>query len=147
MNQSEQIEYTVIGYNLKEISSRKGSIEYKLMDRFGNKRTVTAMATLNFLKKVSSVRPIYHRELPLIKALAKTKLNDSVIVDFSEFNRNNPRGSLRKTKGSIPMIRVKQSSKNSCINGLDSLLDNKLRLFQLMLFSLVAFVVLIYLVY
>ncbi|MEH6455179.1 MAG: hypothetical protein V7749_02585, partial [Cocleimonas sp.] len=87
MSQTDRIRYTVTGYNFIEISRGKGSIEYQLTDDFGNNRIVTAMAKLNLLKKVSSVSPIYHRELPLIKALSKAKLNESVIVDFSEYNK------------------------------------------------------------
>ena len=148
MSQSERIQYTVTGYNFKEISSRKGSIEYQLMDAFGNERTVTAMAKLNFFQKVSSVRPIYHRELPLIQALARTKLNDSVVVDFSEFNKDNPRGSMRKSKVSTPSVRVKHTNgdaRNNHIYGLGSIIDNKLRLFQLMIISVAGFMALSYL--
>lgn len=148
MSQSERIQYTVTGYNFKEISSRKGSIEYQLMDAYGNERTVTAMARLNLFQKVSSVRPIYHRELPLIQALAQTKLNDSIVVDFSEFNKNNPRGSMRKSKVSTPSIKVKQTngdSRNRQIDGFSSILDNKLRFFQLMMISIAGFVVISYL--
>ena len=98
MSQSEHIRYTITGYNFTEISGGKGSIEYKLTDDFGNERTVTAMAKLNFFNKVSSVRPIYHRELPLIQALAQTKLNQSVNVDFSEYNKKYPRDQCENKK-------------------------------------------------
>ncbi len=144
MNQTQCVQYTVTGYSFKEISRGIGSIEYQLKDEFGNERTVTAMAKLNLLKKVSSVRPIYHRELPLIIALAQTKLNESVIIDFSEFNKVNPRGSNRKPPVSIPSVRVK-IRQDTGIQGLSSFADNKLRLFQLMSLAVVGFLVLSYL--
>jgi len=96
MHQTERKQFTVVGYNFREISRGKGAIEYQLVDEFGNERTVNAMAKLNLFNKITSVKPIYHRELPLIQALAQTKLNDSVFVDFSTFNKNHPRGSMRK---------------------------------------------------
>ncbi len=143
MSQTERIRYFVTGYNFTEISSRKGSIEYQLTDDFGNERTVTAMAKLNLFNKVSSIKPIYHRELPLVRALANTKLNESVIVDFSEFNKQHPRGSMRKQKISVPSVSVKSSYRGS-IDSFASLADNKLRFMKLMMISLAGFSVLSY---
>ncbi len=143
MSQSEHIRYTITGYNFTEISGGKGSIEYKLTDDFGNERTVTAMAKLNLFNKVSSVRPIYHRELPLIQALAQTKLNQSVIVDFSEYNKKYPRGSMRKQKISVPSVSIR-STRFSGIDSFASLADNKRRLFKLMLASIVCIGVISY---
>ncbi|MGK0270495.1 MAG: hypothetical protein ACI88H_001141 [Cocleimonas sp.] len=145
MSHSERIRYTVTGYNFTEISKGKGSIEYQLTDDFGNERTVTAMAKVNLFKKVSKVRPIYHRELPLIKALAQTQLNDSVIVDFSEYNKQHPRGSMRTQKISIPSVKVKNVSASQ-ISDFSSLLDNKTRLIQLMLITLTGFITISYLI-
>ncbi len=139
MSTSQRIRYRITGYNFTEISKRKGSIEYQLMDDFGNERTVTAMATINLFKKVSKVTPIYHRELPLISELASKKLNDSVIVDFTEFNKKHPRGSMRKQKISVPSVKVR-SVGTAQISDFSSILDNKLRLLQLMFISVVCFV-------
>lgn len=144
MSQTERIRYHITGYNFTEISKGKGSIEYQLTDEYGNERTVTAMANLNVLKKVTSIRPIYHRELPLIQALAQSKLNDSVIVDFSEFNKKHPRGSMRKQKISIPAIRVKSTGTPDIINFV-SLLDNKARLLQLMILTVAGLMIISYL--
>ena len=143
MNQTERIRYHITGYNFTEISKGKGSIEYQLTDEFGNERTVTAMANLNLFKKVTSVRPIYHRELPLIQALAQSKLNDSVIVDFSEFNKKHPRGSMRKQKISIPAVRIKNVG-TAQISDFSSILDNKLRLLQLLVLTIAGFIVVSY---
>ena len=143
MSKTERIRYIVTGYNFTEISSGNGSIEYQLTDDFGNERTVTAMAKLNLFNKVSRIKPIYHRELPFIRALANTKLNQSVIVDFSEYNKKHPRGSIRKHKISVPSVSVKSSYRGS-INSFGSLADNKLRLIKLMLLSVAVFSLLSY---
>ena len=135
MSQCERIRYSITGYNFTEISSRKGSIEYQLTDDFGNERTVTAMAQLNLFNKVSRIKPIYHRELPLIQALANTKLNQSVTVDFSAYNKKYPRGSMRKQKITVPSISVK-SSYLGPIDSLGSIAENKSRLMKLTLVSI-----------
>ena len=140
MNKSEHVSYTVTGYNFKEISRGKGSIEYQLMDEYGNERMVTAMAKLNLFKKVSSIKPIYHRELPLITALAETKLNESIVVDFSEFNKNNPRPLKGRSKASIPAVQVKSSQ------GMISLATNKKRLLQLMAVPILALLLFVFVV-
>ena len=138
MSESERIRYTIIGCNFTEISSGKGSVEYRLTDDFGNERTVTAMAKLNYFNKVSSVRPIYCRELPLIRALAQTKLNQSVTVDFSEHNKKHPRGSMRNQQMSVPSVSFR-STELSGIDSFGSLADKKLRLFKVMLVSIGSF--------
>ena len=135
MSQCERIRYSITGYNFTEISRRKGSIEYQLTDDFGNERTVTAMAQLNLFNKVSRIKPIYHRELPLIQALANTKLNQSVTVDFSAYNKKYPRGSMRKQKITVPSISVK-SSYLGPIDSLGSIAENKSRLMKLTLVSI-----------
>lgn len=139
MSTTERIRYQITGYNFTEISKRKGSIEYQLIDDFGNERTVTAMAKTNLFKKVTSVRPIYHRELPLIKELAQKKLNDSIIVDFSEHNKVHPRGSMRKQKISVPSIKVRNVG-TAQISDFTSLLDNKMRFMQLTVLTIAGFI-------
>lgn len=139
MSNTQRIRYRITGYSFTEISKGKGSIEYQLMDDFGNERTVTAMAKTNLFNKVTRVRPIYHRELPLIQVLAQKKLNDSIIVDFAEFNKKHPRGSTRKQKISIPSVRVKNLG-TSQISDFSSLLDNKMRFIQLTFITIVGFV-------
>jgi len=140
MSTIQRIRYTLTGYNFTEISSRKGSIEYQLMDDQGNERTVTALATLNLFKKIKSVRPVYHRETPLVHALAKTQLNESLLVDFTEFNQQNPRtGSLRKQNLTTKSIKVKNNGSSSIVD-FQSLLDNKSRFAQLAFFTISGFV-------
>lgn len=138
MSQTERIRYTVTGYNFTEISSGNGSIEYQLTDDFGNERTVTATAKVNLFNKISSVSPIYNRELPLIKALSRAKINESVIVDFSEYNKKYPRGSMRKQKISVPSLGLSSTGLSS-IDSFGSLADNKSRLVKLIMFSIVGF--------
>lgn len=138
MNTSQRMRYHITGYHFAEISKGQGSIEYQLMDDFGNERTVTAMAKTNLFKKVTSIRPIYHRELPLIQALANKQLNDSVIVDFSKYNRDYPRDLVKNRKLSTPSVRVSHLG-TSEITDLSSLLDNKTRFVQLLCASVIGF--------
>ena len=145
MSTTERIRYRITGYNFTEISRGKGSIEYQLMDDFGNERSVNAMANINLFNKVTSVKPIYHRELPLIEVLAQKKLNDSIIVDFSKYNKKHPRGSIRQQKITVPSVRIKNSG-TSQISDFSSILDNKMRLFQLLFFTFVGFVTVSYLI-
>ena len=83
--------YTVKEKTHKIISSSKASVRYVLVDEQGEERVVEAVAKLGLAKRIKSIRPIYHRETPLVDALSKASLNDLISVDFSEFNQNNPR--------------------------------------------------------
>ena len=85
--------YVLKEYQCKEISNGKGSLNYLLIDEIGNERVVTAMATLGIIKKIKSVEPVYHRETPLVEVLSKASINDTIKVDFSDFNKLNPRPS------------------------------------------------------
>lgn len=144
MNQTERVIYTLKGYKFKEISKAKGSIEYQLTDELGNERLVTAMAKLNWRGQIHRVRPIYHRESPLIQALANTALEDTLVVDFSEFNKKHPRGSMRKQKVSVPSFKVKGLDKQP-ITDISSIFENKSRLLNLFVLGSIGFIGLAYL--
>lgn len=92
-----------------ELSPKKGSIEYFLVDTLGHKRKVTGIAKLGLNRKIKSVKAVFHREVPLIDALIKADVNQRISVDFSEFNEKYPRGcskvSSSKTK-KTPVKRV-----------------------------------------
>ncbi|RUM71695.1 MAG: hypothetical protein DSZ09_02610, partial [Sulfurovum sp.] len=83
--------YTIKAYKFKEISKGTGSISYYLIDELGEERVVTAKAKRGIIKKIKSVQAIHHRETPLVKALANSSVNDTIVVDFSSFNRKFPR--------------------------------------------------------
>lgn len=83
--------YTIKSYKYKEISKGKGSIAYQLVDELGEERIVTAMANCGLMNKIKSIHPIHHRETPLIKILANSAINDTIVVDFSDFNKKFPR--------------------------------------------------------
>ena len=134
MNQTETISFALKGYKFREVSKGKGVVEYHLLDEHGNKRKVSAMAELNWRKQVSSVKPIHHRELPLVEALARAALNETIEIDFSEFNKKYPRGSMRAKKMKVHSIRVSKNN-TQCICSMSSLVDHKVRFMQLLAFS------------
>ena len=135
MIQTQRIRYCLKQQKFKEVSSDKGVVEYFLVDEFGNERTVSAMAKLNWRKQLSTVKPIHHRELPLVEALAKASINETIEVDFTEYNKKFTRGSIRKQKISVPKVKV---SNKQCISDISSVADNKGRLMQLVAVSIAA---------
>ena len=143
MNNTETVRYALKEQKFKEISKGKGAVEYHLIDEYGNHRTVTAMANLNWRNQVSSVKPIHHRELPLVVALAKISLNETIEVDFAEFNKKYPRGSIRAKKMSVKNIKV-SSKDTQCISSVGSLADHKGRLVQLVAISVAGFAALMF---
>lgn len=138
MVQTQRISYCLKQQTFKEVSSGKGVVEYFLIDEYGNQRRVSAMAKLNWRKQLSTVKPIHHRELPLIQALAKAQINETIEVDFTEFNKKYKRGSIRTQRISVPKVKVKVSHKNQ-ITDVGSMVNNKGRLMQLFGYSLVGF--------
>lgn len=77
--------------NFKEISKDKGAIDFLLVDETGEKRTVSAVAKLNRNKRIIAVNAIHKRETPLVEALAKASVKDTIEVDFTGFNNTHPR--------------------------------------------------------
>ena len=77
--------------NFKEISKDKGVIDFLLVDETGEKRTVSAIAKLSRKKRIISVNAIHKRETPLVEALAKASVKDTIEVDFTGFNNSHPR--------------------------------------------------------
>ena len=140
MIQTQRIRYCLKQQKFKEVSAGKGVVEYFLIDEFGNERTVSAMAKLNWRKQLNTVKPIHHRELPLVQALAKASINETIEVDFTEYNKKYKRGSVRKQKISVPNVKV---SNKHYISDISSVVDNKGRLLQLVAFSVVALAALI----
>jgi hypothetical protein len=134
MSQTETIRFALKDYKFREVSKGKGLVDYHLVDMHGNQRTVSAMANLNWRKQVCSVKPIHHREMPLIDALAKAKLNETIEVDFSEFNKKYPRGSIRSKKMKVHSVKVSKHDAQ-CISSIGSLMDHKMRVIQLVAFS------------
>ena len=136
MSQTQRIRYCLKEQKFKEISSGKGILEYILIDEFGNSRTVSAMAKLNWRKQLTTVKPIHHRESPLIEALSLASINETIEVDFTEFNKKFTRGSIRKQKISIPNVKV---TNKHYITDVSSVVENKGRLVQLAAFTIAGF--------
>ena len=124
------ISYTVKNYQFKETSKGRGIISYNIVDTHGNKRTVSALAQLGFRNKIKSVRPIHKREEPLVQALFKSSVNDKIEVDFTEFNKNNPREHSAKDIG-VRKKEIPDDFKDHTIHDIDEISQNKFRLFQL----------------
>ena len=85
--------YTIIDCQRTDISSSKGSIKYVLRDENDQERSVTAIAKFGLFKRLKSVHAIHFRETPLIEALAKASVNEQITIDFTDFNKLNPRES------------------------------------------------------
>jgi hypothetical protein len=144
MSQTERVRYALKNYEFREVSKGKGVVEYHLVDEYGNPRKVTAMAVLNWRKQISSVRPIHHRELPLVEALAEASLNETIEVDFAEFNKKYPRGSMRAKKISVSNFKISKHDKQA-ITSMSSLIDHKARLMQLVALSAASFAAIMFL--
>ncbi len=133
--------YTIKAYKFKEISRGVGSISYYLVDELGEKRVVTAKAKRGIIKKIKSVKAIHHRETPLVEALANSSVNDTIVVDFSSFNRKFPRVSngsqFRKTAKST----LADFDNSHAITTLDSLAIDKIRLLQLFIIACLCVIV------
>lgn len=124
------VSYTVKNYQFKETSKRRGIISYEIVDTYGNKRTVSALAQLGMRNKIKSVRPIHKRELPLVQALFKSSVNDKIEVDFTEFNKQNPREHSAKDIG-VREKEIPDDFIDHTIHDINEIGHNKFRLFQL----------------
>ena len=129
------VTYTVKNYQFKETSKGRGIISYLIVDKHSNKRKISALAYVNKRGKVQSLRPINKRELPLLQVLVKSSINERIEVDFSEYNKQNPRQdeeSRPSTKG-IPVRELKSEFEEDdhTIYSIDDISDNKFRLFQM----------------
>ncbi len=52
---------------------------------------MSAVAKLGKNKKIISVTAIHKRETPLVEALAKASVKDTIEVDFTGYNNTHPR--------------------------------------------------------
>ncbi len=94
MNISMQKTFLIKERIFKEISEGKGYLEYKLIDEKGDARVVTATACKGKIRKLSHIKAVYKRESPLVKALMKASVGDSVHIDFTKFNHKKPRSKI-----------------------------------------------------
>jgi len=133
--------FTIKEYKFKQVSQSKGAIEYLLEDEFGEQRTVTAIAKIGWNKKISSVKPVFKRETPLVQALANRAVDDQIVVDFSGFNKNHPRVNMNRTHA---INRDFSKTKNPHYHSNnDSVIIDKYRLAQLLLMGFFGLLVLI----
>jgi len=127
--------YTIKAYKFKEISKGIGSISYYLIDELGEERVVTAKAKRGVIKKFKSVRAIHHRETPLVNALANSSVNDTIVVDFSSFNRKFPRVSNGSQFRKTAKVVLNEFDNSHAISTLNSLSIDKIRLLQLFIIA------------
>ncbi len=142
MHNSETVSYVLKNHDFREVSKGRGVLDYHLVDEFGNKRTVSARACMGWNKKIKSVYPLVQRETPLVEALAKTAINESITVDFSEFNKKFPRGSIRSK--SMKVHKVKAIDPNSAISDINSIAHQKKRLMKIIGVALAGFATVVY---
>jgi len=91
MNSPMKKTFLIQERTFKEISEGKGYLEYKLIDENGDTRIVTATARNGKIRELNHIKAVYKRESPLVKVLMKASVNDTVYVDFTKYNRKNPR--------------------------------------------------------
>jgi hypothetical protein len=130
------VTYTVKTKQFKETSKGRGIISYLIVDKHSNKRKISALAHVNTRGKVQSLRPINKRELPLLQILVKSSINERIEVDFTEYNKNNPRDEDSPQLGSSKDIAVREvksefETKDHTIYSIDDIVDNKFRLVQM----------------
>ena len=126
-----QITYTLKDFQMKETSKGRAIMTYHLVDKDGNNRIVSAIAKLGFRNKIASIHPLHHREMPLLDILKKTSINETLEVDFTAYNKANPRASGQNQKMSVKNTSVSYQERKHLIKDKDSLLENKFRILQL----------------
>jgi len=130
------VTYTVKNYQFKETSAGRGIISYLIEDKHSNKRKISALARVNKRGKIQSVRPINKRELPLLQVLIKSSINEKIEVDFTEYNKANPREDEALLTGNSKDIAVREVKsefeiKDHTIYSVDDISENKFRVFQM----------------
>ncbi|MCK5727418.1 MAG: hypothetical protein KAH22_11420 [Thiotrichaceae bacterium] len=71
----------------KIISKKKGMLTYIVVDENNTQRTVASVTSLDRRGEIKSRKAVYKREIPLVDALTGLALNQSLTVDFSDFNK------------------------------------------------------------
>jgi len=135
--------YTIKAYKFKEISKGIGSISYYLIDELGEERIVTAKAKRGIIKKIKSIQAIHHRETPLVEALANSSVNDTIVVDFSSFNRKFPRVSNGSQFRKTAKVMLDDFDNSHAISTMNLLTVNKFRLMQLFIIACLCLMVIL----
>ena len=148
------VTYTVKNYQFKETSKGRGIISYLIVDKHSNKRKISALAHVNKRGKIQSVRPINKRELPLLQVLVKSSINEKIEVDFTEYNKANPRdedATHLHTNNSkvIPVREVKSDFevKDHTIYSIDDIAENKFRVLQMVALGVLIIVAIMFVQY
>ena len=115
---------------VKETTKGKGIVRYVLVGDQGHEREVSAIATLG-KKGIKSVRPIHHREQPLIDVLAKASINEVIEVDFGPYNKQYPRDHRGPKEIVARTTKIADPYQDSLIRDFNSIKDQKLRILKL----------------
>lgn len=81
----------------KIVSGKKGLLTYHLVDENNAPRKIASVTSLDRKKKIKDLRAIYSREVPLVNALTGLRPNQTVTVDFNDFNKTFKRSSTKRT--------------------------------------------------
>ena len=148
------VTYTVKNYQFKETSAGRGIISYLIVDKHSNKRKISALAHVNKRGKIQSVRPINKRELPLLQVLVKSSINEKIEVDFSDYNKENPRDEDAQhlhtdSSKTIPVRELKSEfeTKDHTIYSIDDIADNKFRVLQMVALGILIVVAIMFVQY
>ena len=136
---SMQVTYTYKDYNLRETSKGRGVLTFHLVDREGHNRTVSAIVKLGFKNKIISARPLHHRETPILRVLQKSSINETIQVDFSDYNAKHPRSDLSSKEVSAKNTSVSYTQQEHQLNDFDDLSKNKYRILQMLGLAMLVF--------
>lgn len=127
-----KITYTLKDYQLRETSKGRGVITYHLVDKAGKNRKVSAIVKLGFRGKITDIHPLHKRESPLTDILKQTEINETIVVDFTEYNLKNPRSSTQPVAVAARNTSVSFEQKDLLLNDMESITRKKGRLFQML---------------
>lgn len=123
------LKYKLKSSMVKETTKGKGIVRYVLVGDQGHEREVSAIATLG-KKGIKSVRPIHHREQPLIDVLLKASINEVIEVDFGPYNKEHPRD--HRAKDIVARTtKIADPYEESLITDFNSIKDHKFRILKL----------------
>ncbi len=136
---SMRITYTLKDYQLRETSKGRGVVTYHLVDKDGKNRKVSAIVKLGFRGKITAIHPLHKRESPLIDILKQTEINETIVVDFTEYNMKHPRNTNQPVAVAARNTSVSYEQKDLLINDMESITRKKGRLLQMLGLGLLVF--------
>lgn len=124
-----KITYTLESYDLRETSKGRGILTYKLKDKNGEERKVSAIVKFGFQNKIKAMHALHHRETPLIKVLQKSSINETIEVDFTAYNEAHPRTSVKPV--AVKNTSLRHEEDKYLIDDMESMSTHKYRILQM----------------